>query len=152
MLETIRQWMRDGDPMPVCKLVGMRVESVDPGACRATLEVGPQHWTPFATVHGGILCDLADLAMGMAFMTTLGEGEGLATIELKINYLRPFRQGELHAEGRVVHRGRTTGYVECEVKDGQGKVIAKASSTCIVVKDDRAAAILEVFQRRKNDA
>ena len=99
MLETIRNWMREGDPMPVCKLVGMTVEAVENGWCRASLEVGSQHWTPFGTTHGGILCDLSDLAMGMAFMTTLLEGEGLATIELKINYFRPVMWPELQGTG-----------------------------------------------------
>ncbi len=152
MLDTIRAWMRDGDPMPVCALVGMTVEAVESGWCRAGLEVGPQHWTPFGTIHGGILCDLSDLAMGMAFMTTLGEGEALATIELKINYFRPVRQGPLLAEARVVNRGRSTGYVDCEIKDAAGKLIAKAASTCMVTRDDRALAIAEMFAKRSTNA
>ena len=137
--------------MPVCKLVGMTVEAVENGWCRASLEVGSQHWTPFGTTHGGILCDLSDLAMGMAFMTTLLEGEGLATIELKINYFRPVSEGLIHAEARVVHRGRSTGYVDCEIKDAAGRLIAKAASTCMVIKDDRAIAIAELFAKRSQN-
>ena len=152
MLESIRNWLRDGDPMPVCKLVGMTVEAVESGWCRASIETGPQHWTPFGTVHGGLLCDLSDLAMGMAFMTTLGEGEALATIELKINFFRPVREGLLHAEARVVHRGKSTGYVECDIKDGAGRLIAKAASTCMVTRDDRAAALAGLFAKRSRNA
>lgn len=137
--------------MPVCKLVGMKVEAVENSWCRASLEVGSQHWTPFGTMHGGILCDLSDLAMGMAFMTTLLEGEGLATIELKINYFRPVREGLIQAEARVVHRGRSTGYVDCEIKDADGRLIAKAASTCMVIKDDRANAIAELFAKRRQN-
>ena len=151
MLETIRNWMHEGDPMPVCKLVGMKVEAVENSWCRASLEVGSQHWTPFGTMHGGILCDLSDLAMGMAFMTTLLEGEGLATIELKINYFRPVREGLIQAEARVVHRGRSIGYVDCEIKDAAGRQIAKAASTCTVIKDDRAIAIAELFGKRRQN-
>lgn len=138
MLEHIRRWMESGKQMPVCKLVGMSIEDVQPSSARCSLVASEQHWNPFGTVHGGILCDLADLTMGMAFMTTLDIGEGLATIELKINYLRPARTGKLTAEAKVSHRGRTTGFVECSITDEAGKLVAKASSTCMVVKDERA--------------
>jgi len=139
MMERIEAWMAAGGDMPVCRLVGMQVEGVGEGTSRCGLEVEARHHNPFGTVHGGILCDLADLAMGMAFLTTLGEGEGLATVELKINYLRPVRDGKLTAEAKVLHRGRSTGLVECDVWDAGGKRVARASSTCMVVKDERAA-------------
>ena len=129
--------------MPVCKLVGMEVDHVEEGLSRCSMVAGSQHWNPFGTVHGGILCDLADLTMGMAFFTTLNEGEGLATIELKINYFRPAREGKLSAEAKVLHRGRSTGFVECTVTDEAGKIVVKASSTCLVVKDERAAAVFQ---------
>ncbi len=141
MVEQIRAWMEQGKSMPASKLIGMNVESVDAGTSICTLEAGPQHWNPFGTVHGGILCDLSDMAMGMAFMTTLKPGEGLATIELKINYLRPARTGLLTAVATVAHRGRTTGFIECLISDESGKLVAKAASTCMVVVDDRAEAL-----------
>lgn len=143
IVDQIREWMASGQPMPVCRLIGMEVEHVEDGFARCSLLANEQHWNPFGTVHGGILCDIADLAMGMAFFTTLGQDEALATIELKINYLRPARQGKLSAEARVLHRGRSTGFVECLVADESGKLIAKASSTCMVVKDDRAALVFK---------
>ena len=146
MVEDIRRWIEAGNEMPVCKLVGMKVDSVDAGRANCSLVAGAQHWNPFGTVHGGILCDLTDLTMGMAFMTTLGEGEGLATIELKINFFRPAKTGRLRAEAKVIHRGRSTGFVECEVVDEAGKLVVKASSTCMVVKDERAG-----FWNRKED-
>jgi len=138
MLDTIQAWMLSGQVMPVCKLIGMTVDSVAAGLAQCSMLAGPQHHNPFGTVHGGILCDLTDLTMGMAFMTTLTQGEGLATIELKINYFRPARTGKLSAEAKVMHRGRTTGFVECIVTDEEGKLVVKASSTCMVVKDERA--------------
>ena len=138
--------MKSGQPMPVCKLVGMEIDHVEEGLSRCSMVAASQHWNPFGTVHGGILCDLTDLTMGMAFMTTLGEGEGLATIELKINFFRPAKTGLLRAEAKVMHRGRSTGFVECEVVDEAGKLVVKASSTCMVVKDERAG-----FWNRKED-
>jgi uncharacterized protein (TIGR00369 family) len=124
---------------PINDHLGMRLESVDAGCASASLAVTPQLFNPFATLHGGVYCDLADLAMGTAFMTTLLPGEGLATIELKINFLRPIREGRIIANARVLHRGKLTGYIECEVLDSEGKLAGKANSTCVVVKDERAA-------------
>jgi len=91
------------------------------------------------TLHGGVLCDIADTAMGFAFASTLGPGESFTTVELKINYLRPVREARLRAEGRVVQRGRTVGYVECDVTDERGKLIAKSNSTCLVLRGEQAA-------------
>ena len=68
--------------------------------------------------------------MGIAYASTLGEGETFTTVELKINFLRPFREGLLIAEGSIVSKGRSIGYTEAEVRDEGGSLIAKASSTC----------------------
>lgn len=135
--------MSSGKSMPVCKLVGLEVDHVEEGLSRCSMIASSQHWNPFGTVHGGILCDLADLAMGMAFFTTLNEGEALATVELKINYFRPAREGKLSAVANVLHKGRSTGFVECVITGEDGKMVVKASSTCMVVKDERAEAVLQ---------
>ena len=84
------------------------------------LEAGQQHSNPMGTLHGGVIGDVADAAMGMAYYSTLAPGESFATLELKINFLRPFWTGTLLAHGRVVHRGRTVGMAECDVVDEQG--------------------------------
>ena len=73
------------------------------------------------TVHGGILCDIADAAMGIAYASGLDEGETFTTLELKINFLKPVRTGRLTATGRIVKAGRTVGLVECDVTDEQGE-------------------------------
>ena len=123
---------------PVGDLVGFEVPEAGNGRTVVTLQSGPQHFNPMGTLHGGILCDIADTAMGVAFASTLGPGESFTTVELKINYLRPVREARLRAEGRVVQRGRTVGYVECEVTDEQGKLIAKSNSTCLVLRGEQA--------------
>jgi uncharacterized protein (TIGR00369 family) len=91
------------------------------------------------TLHGGILCDVADAAMGMAYAATLGEGETFTTIELKMNFLRPVWTGKLVATGRVVKGGRTVGLVECDVTDAHGQLVARASSTCMTLRGPQAA-------------
>ena len=124
---------------PVSELIGFEVSEIGEGRTVVVLRTNGRHFNPMGTVHGGILCDIADAAMGIAFASTLAPGESFTTIELKINFLRPVRQAQLRAEGRVVQRGRTVGYVECEVTDENGKLVAKSNSTCLVLRGDQAA-------------
>ena len=102
-------------------------------------EAGPQHTNPMGTLHGGVLCDIADAAMGIAYSSTLQPGEAFTTLELKINFLRPFWAGRLAATGRVVQSGRTVGMAECDVTDEIGRLIARATSTCMTLRGDMAA-------------
>jgi uncharacterized protein (TIGR00369 family) len=124
---------------PVGELIGFRIAEAGDGRAVAVLRSGPEHFNPMGTLHGGVLCDIADAAMGYAFASTLEAGESFTTVELKINYLRPVREARLRAEGRVVQRGRTLGYVECQVTDESGKLVAKSSSTCLVLRGEQAA-------------
>ena len=124
---------------PAARLIGFEVPEHGNGRALVTLQAGPQHANPMGTIHGGILCDIADAAMGIAFASTLEAGETFTTVELKINFIRPVREAKLRAEGKVVHRGRTIGYVECDVVDENGKLIAKSSSTCLVLRGENAA-------------
>ena len=88
------------------------------------------------TLHGGVLCDVADAAMGIAYASTLAEGETFTTLELKINFLRPFRTGKLAATARMVNAGRTIGLAECDVTDAGGRLIARAMSTCMTLRGE----------------
>lgn len=135
---TLGEHIRDTGS-PAARLIGFEVPESGAGRAVVTLQAGPQHTNPMGTMHGGILCDIADAAMGIAFASTLGAGESFTTVELKINFLRPVRQALLRAEGRVVHRGRTIGYAECDVLDENGKLIAKSNSTCLVLRGEQAA-------------
>jgi uncharacterized protein (TIGR00369 family) len=125
---------------PVGRLVGFALKSIEPGHAIFEMEVDERHHNPMGTLHGGIYCDLADAAMGFAYASTLGEGEMFTTIELKINFLGAVRKATLTADARVVKAGSTLGYVECEVKDHTGKLVAKAASTCMKLRQDRKEA------------
>ena len=92
---------------------------------------------PTTSVESSDRRDFLKLA-GFAFASTLAAGESFTTIELKINYLRPVREAQLRAEGHVVQRGRTVGYVECEITDENGKLVAKSNSTCLVLRGEQA--------------
>ncbi len=124
--------------VPVARLIGFEAKEIADGRAVVTLAAGPQHANPMGTLHGGILCDIADAAMGMAFASTLAAGESFTTVELKINFFRPVWDAHLRAEGKVVRRGRTLGYIECEISDERGQLIAKAASTCLVLRGEDA--------------
>lgn len=132
------RWRERLREIPVAGLVGFRPVSFGDGNAVFVMEAGRKHHNPMGTVHGGILCDLADAAMGFAFVSTLGEGETFTTLELKINFLRPVFEGKLTANARVAHRGRTVGMVECDVVNAKGKTVARASSTCSVLRGEAA--------------
>lgn len=121
-------------PPPVAELLGIEFVSYEDGVCTMRLEADERHSNPMGTIHGGVVVDLADAAMGMAFFSSLDPGESFTTLELKINFLRPFWTGTLVAHGRVVQRGRTVGMTECDVLDADGRLIARASSTCMTLR------------------
>ena len=120
-------------PPPVATLVGLELLSVEKNRTRFRLQAGQRHLNPMGTLHGGILCDLADAAMGSAMATTLDAGQSYTTLELAINFLKPIRSGVLTAEGRVVKRTRRTGLTECDVHDEKGSLVARAKSTCLIL-------------------
>jgi len=137
LIDRITSGMRGDEVVaPVGKLIGFRPMSVEPGKAVFELEAGPQHANPMGTLHGGVLCDVADAAMGVAYASTLADGESFTTLELKINFLRPFRTGTLIATGRVVKTGRTIGLAECDVTDSDGRLIARAMSTCMTLRGE----------------
>jgi uncharacterized protein (TIGR00369 family) len=114
------------------------MSDVRPGRVVIELEAEKRHASPLDTVHGGILCAIADAAMGLAYATTLHEGETFATVELKVNFLRPVWQGRLRAEGKVVNSGRSLGLVECDVTDHDQLLIARCLSTCMTLRGEEA--------------
>ena len=124
--------------VPIARLIGFEAKEISDGRAIVTLTAGPQHANPMGTLHGGVLCDIADAAMGMAFASTLAPGESFTTVELKINFFRPVWEATLKAEGKVVRRGRSIGYVECEVTDERGQLVAKAASTCLALRGEDA--------------
>jgi uncharacterized protein (TIGR00369 family) len=123
---------------PIAELIGFSIEQVSDGQAIGLLQSGPQHANPMGTLHGGVLCDLADAAMGVAFASTLAPDESFTTMGLGINFFRPVWQAQLRAEARVINRGKNVGYLECEVTDQDGKPVAKANSTCVILRGEHA--------------
>jgi len=135
-LEKMRNDGPQGFAPPIAELVGIRAVSFDEGVAILELDADKRHANPMGTLHGGILCDLADLAMGCALYTTLEQGESFTTLELKINFLKPIWKSRLTARGKIKKSGRTTALLECEVQDEKGSLVAFVTSTCLVLRGD----------------
>jgi len=114
---------------------GMRLEHVAEGEVDLSLEAGPEHLNLMGTVHGGVLATLADSATGLAYRTVLEPGTTFTTIQLSLTYLTAGRAGRIAARGRVVKRGRRTGYAEADVVDGKGKLLARATALLAVTPE-----------------
>ena len=139
MLDRTEHILRgDAPPPPVAKLIGFDLTSAKPGEAVIEFQATEAHANPMGTLHGGILCDIADAAMGIAYSSNLEEGESFTTLELKINFLKPIWKARLLATGRVVKPGRTVGLVECEITDEKGNLVARATSTCMTLRGEQA--------------
>ena len=137
ILELAQEIQRgEAPPPPIGRLLGFVLKVIEAGRAVFEMEADESHHNPMGTLHGGIYCDLADAAMGYAYAATLGEGEAFTTVELKINFFRPVPQGRLTAEARVIKAGGTLGYVECDVTDQAGKLVARAASTCMKLRQE----------------
>jgi uncharacterized protein (TIGR00369 family) len=102
----------------------------------AALRTRPDFANPLGTTHGGICATLLDSVMGSAVHTTMDAGVGCATLELKINYIRtvPTDGRRLTATGTIIHVGRTTATAEGRVVDDQGRLVAHATTTCVIFR------------------
>ena len=138
-IEQVRQLVRGELPLPpIARLIGFGVTEVESGRVVVELAADERHANPMGTLHGGVLCDIADAAMGMAYASRLEDGESFTTLELKINFLKPVWRGRLRAVGTVIKMGRTVGLVECEIFDEKSVLVAKVSSTCMTLRGEAA--------------
>ncbi len=124
----------DEFPAPIGKLLGLKLSKCADGQATIEFEATGRHANPMGTLHGGVLCDIADAAMGTAYRSSLTDGESFTTLELKINFLRPVWNAMLRGEARIVRAGQTVGLVECDVLDNRGRLVARASSTCMTLR------------------
>ncbi len=115
--------------------LGAWIAEAEPGRVVLELEAGPRHRHGGGVVQGGVITQIADAAMGMSLATLQEDGMWNTTIELKINFLRPVVEGRLRAVGRVVEMKQTLLFSEADVMDDRGRLVAKASSTCMPVPE-----------------
>ena len=121
---------------PVANLIGMRLIKGSRGRAVCDMTAASKHLNPLGMVHGGILSYLADATMGFAFVSQLPtEQAGVAT-NLHISFMRSAMPGDrLRATAKTLSHGRTIYFMECVIRNGAGKIVAKATSTCKVLSE-----------------
>jgi uncharacterized protein (TIGR00369 family) len=119
---------------PIADLLGFDLVEAESG--RAVFEGTPEyrHYNPIGTVHGGFALTLMDSCMSCAVQTMLKQGEIYTTLELKVNLVRAITKDTelIRATGRLIHRGRTTGTAEGDVRDAAGNLLAHGTTTCMI--------------------
>jgi uncharacterized protein (TIGR00369 family) len=127
-------------PPPIATTLGF--ELVNSGDYTATIEIVTdlaKHANPMGTVHGGVLCDVADAAIGTAHATTLRDGESFTSLDLQINFFRPVWNDRIRAIARPVHLGKTVSRYVCDILSSNGKLVAQVNSTVMTLRGDKAS-------------
>jgi len=125
-------------PPPIAQLIGFRLVEADLGRALFELAVEPRHHNPMGTLHGGVVCDLADAALGCAMASSLEEDETFTTLDLASKFFKPIFDGRIRAVAHLTKRTRTLGFLECDVTDESGSLVAKVFSSCMVLRGDDA--------------
>jgi 1,4-dihydroxy-2-naphthoyl-CoA hydrolase len=118
----------------MAELIGIHVTHAEPRRVAGTLTMQPQLSQPYGYIHGGALMTLMDTVAGMASALNLAPGEGFLTVEFKINFLRSVREGRVQAEATAVHIGRRTHVWQVTSHDEQGRQLALATLTQLVIE------------------
>lgn len=121
-------------PPPVAHLLGMWLVEVNRGQAVFTLDVGEYLYNPMGSVHGGIFCTLLDSAMGCAVHSTLPQGKGYTTLELKVNLVKALNMGTpaVRCEGKVLSAGRRVATATAQILGPDGTLFAHATTTCLI--------------------
>ena len=127
-------WKAGEPPSPATRTLGIRIVRLVSGRALLEMNVDRNLHNLSGTMHGGMIGDLADAAMGIALATTLKQDEDFTTIEMKMSFIRPHVNGVLRAEGLVAKRGRRIAFTEAIVTNSKKEVVAKSSGTCLLMK------------------
>jgi uncharacterized protein (TIGR00369 family) len=119
---------------PIAETLGLINFSGERGSMAVELDPELRHYNPLGTVHGGVLSTMLDTAAGCSVHSTLKAGEGYTSLDLTVKFLRPVtvQSGRLRAEGTVLQRGRRTALAQAQLFDAAGKLVAHATSTCMI--------------------
>lgn len=128
--------MRDGllPAAPIAETLGMVGFDGEHGSIWVELDPEHRHYNPLGSVHGGVLATLLDTAAACSVHSTLAPGEGYTSLDLTVKFLRPVTvdSGRLRAVGKVIQRGRRTALAEAQITDRHGKLVAHATSSCMI--------------------
>jgi acyl-CoA thioesterase len=130
-LEYTTEILRDRSPF--IKLLGLEVLKLDNGSCQLSLKIKDNFLNFHKTVHGGVIYSLADISMGVSVYSTLKKEQDTATIEIKINYLKPTQAETLMCNAKIIQKGKNIAVLEAEIKNND-TLVAKAIGTFSIFK------------------
>lgn len=143
--KTIAGTLKPGDsthmqyPTAISQTLGIRIVEVGRGTATVEIDASPdKHGNQQGTVHGGLMCELADAAIGTAHSTLMEEDETFASIDLKINFFRPVWASRLRAVAKPVQSGKTITHYNVEIIREDGKVAATVISTVMTLRGQQA--------------
>ncbi len=126
-------------PTPISKTLDINI--IEAGLGTASLQINAtkeKHGNQQGTIHGGLLCELADAAIGTAHSTVVQEGETFTSVELKINFYRPVFEDILTAKASPLHSGKNLSHYQCDIFRSDGKRAAMITSTVMTLRGDKA--------------
>ncbi len=121
---------------PYYRLLGMEIMEIKEGESKIQMPFKQDLTHPYRIMHGGAIASLADSSVAMALISVVEPGDRFTTIEFKINFFAPVNKGKLEAHGKIVHKGSKTAVGEVEVKNEEGKLIAKLIATYNIKRVD----------------
>ncbi|AWB93865.1 PaaI family thioesterase [Aeromicrobium chenweiae] len=121
-------------PPPIASHIGLEVVDVAEGLAVMAATPDESHYNPIGSVHGGFSATLLDSVCGCAVQTTLPAGTAYTSLDLSVSFLRAITAdtGRVVATGRVTKPGSRAAFVEAEIRDAGGRLLATATSTCLV--------------------
>ena len=130
--KSLLEWMKTRNPF--WALLGMELVDVKKGWAKIRLPYNEKLTNAIGLVHGGAIFSPADSAVGMALVGMITRNESISTLEMKINYLKPFKGKEIFAEAKIIHKGTQTAIGDVEVRDDNQTLIAKGIATYAIFK------------------
>ncbi|MGN8049630.1 PaaI family thioesterase [Curtobacterium sp. 22159] len=127
-------------PTAIARLLGLEIVAVAERGATIRIEADVElHGNQQGTVHGGLLCELADAAIGTAHSTIIQPGESFTSLDLDARFVRPAWSGVLVASARCTHPGRTISHYQCEIRRDDGTSIASVTSAVMTLRGAQAA-------------
>src|SRR5260370_31598006 len=126
-------------PPPIAQTIGFELIEIGQASATLKMQTDPAiHGNPMGTVHGGVLCDIADAAIGTAHATTLEANESFTSIDLRINFFRPLWKDEIRATAKAVQQGRAVSFYSCDITRSDGKLVAIVTSSVMTLRGEYA--------------
>lgn len=121
----------------ITETIPMKVDSIESGVVRFTVQADDRHLNPLGGVHGGFAATVLDSVTGCAVHTALEAGAAYGTVDINIKMMRPIPiNTKLFAVGRLLNISKRLGVSEGDIKDSNGKLYAHATCTCSIVRQE----------------